>query len=247
MAKLDYKGELLKLESDIIKKTIRENKDAVELILANINSLYGLISVLHGPNDYIFPITTIERSKKFLVVFYSISAFQLSSSIFDLAFCGKYPEASVLMRSLIETVGFAEYYFINPPNPKLLTKNMANLPKRQIIFKYLEKHGHWPKGGPRSKFEEYNSAAHGDISSVSRHWAVATGEPQTTYIWLRKYNQMSFHELIRDMMVRLIAINQIFRDTFADQVEQNRDKSWFQYWELGHNRKMIKRIFPDLL
>ena len=64
MAKLNYKNELLKLESDIIEKTIRENKDVVELISANLNSLYGLISVLHGPNDYIFPVTTIERAQK---------------------------------------------------------------------------------------------------------------------------------------------------------------------------------------
>ena len=191
--------------------------------------------------------TSCEGSKKFLVVFYSISAFQFSSSIFDLALSRKYPEASTLMRSLVEKVGFAEYYFLNPPNPKLVTQNMSNLPKRQTVFKYLEQHGNWPKGGPRVKFEGYNSAAHGDIASVSRHWAMADGEPQTTYIRLRKYNQRSFHELMRDMMVRLIAIDQIFQNVFKDQVEQHKDKSWLEYQKLGHNRQLLKITFPDLL
>jgi hypothetical protein len=247
MTQLNYKNELIKLENDIVEKTLANDKDTVELIAANLNSLYGLISILHGSNSYIFPITTEARSQKFLIMLYSITAFQLSSSILDLSLSGKYPEASTLMRSLVETVGFAEYYFLNPPSPKLISGKISDLPKRQTVFKYLSKHGNLPKGGPKGKFEEYNDAAHSDIWSMSRHWPEAIGEPQTTYIWLRKYNGLSFHELMRDMIVRLIAINQIFKDVFQEQIDQNEDKSWFQYWQLGHDHETINRIFPDLV
>lgn len=246
MSKLNYKQDLTRKENSISAKTLEENKDIVELIVANINSLYGLLSVLNGSQENIFPINTDERSKRFLVMIYSMSSFHISSSISDHALSGRYPEAAILMRSFIESVGFAEYYYLNPPSHRLLTTDISKLPSRQIVFKYLKKYGKMPLGGPQKSYSRYNESAHADIKSVTTYWAEAKDEPKISLFWIRRYHYESFYKIMRDLLIPLIAIKQIFRETFKLEINKNEDKSWSQYWAIGHDRGRINRLFPEI-
>ena len=247
MEKLNFKIILTELQNSISKETLRCNNDIIQLLIANINSIYGLLSIFDGKIPEIFPIRSADRAQKFMILIHSFSAFQFSSSIFDLLLNGQYPEAAALTRSLIETVAFAEYDKSNPDIAHDSLLDTRNLPKRKTIFRFLAKNGNWPNGGPERAFERYNYAAHGNIAAVTSHWMKSSGTPQITEIWLRKYNPTSFFEISRDQMIPLLGIQEIFRKVFIKEDETINNFSWHNYWVLGHNRDLIMRLFPEII
>lgn len=246
MEKINFNKVLSDLHDSIGKQTLHNNYDTVELLLANLNSIYGMLLLFEGDAQIIFPIRSIERAQKFMVLIHTISAFQFGTSISDMLIKGQYPEADALTRSLIETVAFAEYYKMNPDVAFQIVGNPENLPSRKTVFRFLAENGIYPSGGPKKAFERYNSAAHGNITSAALHWMEGSGNPQVTNIWIRGYNSKSFYEIARDQVIPLLGIQQIFRDIFIDEENVSRETPWLKYWILGHNRELIMRIFPEI-
>ena len=246
MDNLNFKKELLDLQNSIADQTFAEHYEKIELVAANLNSLYGLLSTLNGSLPSVFPVKSKERAQKLMVIVYAINSFHFASTINDLLINGQYPEASALVRSLIESVAFAEYYFHKPDSAYMIVKDFNSLPKRNAIFRFLENHGNYPKGGPRQKFEYYNLPAHGSLDSTMSHWAHVDDEEKTTYIWIRRYNSESFRKISKDIFVPLLGIQELFRASIIDDSQSSNEESWKIYWELGHDRGKIGKAYPSL-
>jgi len=244
---LNYKVVLLDLQNSIANETVAENREAVELIAANLNSLYGLLITRDGAQSDVFPITSRGRAVKFMVIMHTIVAFQFGSTIFDHLINGQYAEAAALLRPLIETVAFTEYYSANPDIALASVKNVASLPTRSTVFRFLAKDGKWPQCGPKKAFERYNQATHAHIAYVMQHWAETNeGTPQISRFWLRKYNRDSFIRISRDIFIPLFGAQQIFRATFIDEASLTGEESWQPFWKVGHKRSVMSRLYPGL-
>jgi len=244
MESLNYKVVLTDLQNSIIKQTLQNDYEIIELLVAHLNTIYGLMSIYGGAVPEIFPVRSADRAQKFMVLVHTISAFQFGSSIMDMLISGQYPEADALTRSLIETVAFAEYYKNNPKIAYDSVNDVKNLPYRSTVFRFLAKSGKWPSNGPENAFKRHNVAAHGNITSVTSHWMKSSGIPQITEIWLRRYNSKSFYEIARDQIIPLLGIQQIFRDVFIENDEITKETPWLKYWIVGHDRKQIMKLFP---
>ena len=248
MEALNYKAELIQLENTITDRTLGENPEAVQLLAANLNTLYGMILSREGLQSDVFPITSPERAVRFKVSVYSMAAFQFSSSIVDNLLTGRYSEAAALIRSLVELVAFSEYFMLSPKVAYSAVRDISSLPTRTVVFRKLAKEGHWPVGGPKKAFERYNQSAHAHIAFVLQHSAVAEdGPPSVSRIWLRRFNQDSFHRLACDTLLPLFGMQEIFRLVFFDHSSQSHSEQWVPYWRVGHNRSVIARVFPSIV
>ena len=235
------------MQNSIADQTLDEHYEKIELIAANLNSLYGLLSTLNGSLPNIFPIKSKERAQKFMVIAYSINSFHFASTINDLLINGQYPEASALVRSLIESVAFAEYCFHKPDSAYMIVKDFNSLPKRKAIFRFLKNRGNYPKGGPRQKFEHYNLPTHGALDTTMSHWTHVDDDERTTQIWIRRYNSESFRKISRDIFVPLLGIQELFRALIIDDSQSTNEESWKNYWDLGHDREKTGRAYPSLV
>jgi hypothetical protein len=248
MKTLNYKVELIQLENTITERTHKENPEAVQLLAANLNTLYGMIHSREGLQPDVFPITSPERAVRFMVSVYSLAAFQFSSSIVDNLLTGRYSEAAALIRSLVELVAFCEYFMLSPKVAYSVVREISALPTRTVVFRKLVKEGRWPVGGPKKAFERYNQSAHAHIAFVLQHNAVAEdGPPSVSRIWLRRFNQGSFHRLASDTLLPLLGIQEIFRLVFYDHSSKFHSEQWAPYWRVGHDRSVIARVFPSML
>jgi len=244
---VNYNKELNELHEDIASKTLNNHRETMEVIATQLNSIYALLCTIESPMNDVLPVRDKERASKFLVILYSISAFHFGSTIFKLSINGQYPEAGALIRSLIESVSFAEYYHQKPNEAFKIASDVESLPKRKSVFKYLKYSGQYPKGGPRVSFEKYNPHAHGNIESVTSHWAYSEDKTSTSHIWLRRYNPESFKMITKDIFIPLLGIQEIFRKSYIDEDKYTHEDAWRITWEASHNREKINRVFPSIV
>lgn len=247
MLELNYKSDLRQLEDAIADKSYSEHTGELEILLANVNCLFGLLMTREGAQADIFPINAPQRAVKFLVSAYAMNIFNMISTIVDLLMIGKYTEAGSLIRSLIENVAYSEYYSQLPDVAMQIVSNIESLPSKTAVFRHLATHGRWPLGGPRRSYERHNMAAHGNIAYALSHIAEAYGTPQATHMYLRRYNGESFTRISRACLGPLFGIQQIFRDVFDLDNQSPSTVAWSRYWDIGHNRERIRELFPGTL
>ena len=244
---MNYKQDLTGLENQIAKRTLHDNPEAVQLLLANLNTVYGMMLAREGAQPDVFPVNSPERAVKFMVGVYGMGAFQFGSSIMDHMLNGRYPEASALLRSLIELVGFSEYFMLSPDIAYSSVREISALPSRTAVFRKLSKEGRWPVGGPKKSFERYNHPAHAHIAYLLQHTAEAEdGPPSVTRIWLRRFNQESFHRLARHTLMPLFGLEEVYLRVFFDKPPESETGEWTSYWRVGHDRSVIARVFPSM-
>jgi len=245
--KANYNKELNKLHDDIASQTLKNHLEAIEVIAAQLNSIYALLCTIEDPMHDVLPVKDKERASKYMVILYSISAFHFGSTIFKLSINGQYPEAGALVRSLIESVSFAEYYYQNSNEAFKIVSDIEGLPNRKTVFKFLKERGHYPQGGPRPSFEKYNPHAHGNIQAVTSHWTYSDDKTSTSHIWLRRYNAESFKMISKDIFIPLLGIQELFRKSYIDEDKYTHEDTWRINWEASHNKEKINRVFPSIV
>jgi len=246
MTELNYKKSLLEYEESITNQTLQEHIEVIQYLLASINSLYGLLCTLQNPLVDIFPVNSPDRASKSLIVIYSMSAFQFSSTILDLLIKGQYSEAGGLIRSLIESVAYAEYFSLLPDVALSVAKDGKSFPGISTVFKFLKNKGKWPAGGPIKAYQRYNPAAHAGLNYILPLWTESSGTPQVTKMWIRKYNSSAFLKIAKELVIPLLGIQDIFRRRLVDSGKPIGNEFWQGYWTVGHNVEKIERLFPDI-
>ena len=244
--KLNYSKELNDLHNDIAEKAINCHHYAIEVIAAQLNSLYGLLGTIENSMNDVLPVKNKECASRLLVILYSISAFHFGSTILKLSINGQYPEAGALVRSLVESVSFAEYYYQNHIEAYKIISDIESMPKRNTVFRFLMNKGCYPKGGPKYLFEKYNSSAHGNIETVVSHWVYVDEKTNASHIFLRRYNHDSFKMILKDVYIPLLGIQEVFRKAIIDEDKYSHEDAWRIYWEVSHNREKIKKAFPSI-
>ncbi len=245
--KLNYNKELNELHDGIATLTLKDHRETIEVIAAQLNSLYGLLDIIDSLINDVLPVKNKEQASKLLVILYSISAFHFGSTIIKLTINGQYSEAGALVRSLVESVSFAEYYYQNNNEAYKIVADIESMPKRKSVFRFLEDKGCYPKGGPKDLFEKYNPSAHGNIESVVSLWVYVDEKTNTSHIWLRRYNPESFQMITKDIYIPLLGIQEILRKSIIDESKYTHKDVWRIYWEVSHNRENINRVFPSIV
>ena len=237
--------DVMESEYAIFEQTFKEHEAKGRICSGLIALLYELLLRVDGDAlPEVYPVNTDQRAKRFLTLVYSSNAFLYSSSTLDLAFRGRYVEAEAILRSLIENVAFEEYFSKNLGECLSFFDSLKGIPNKKMIFRFLEKHGEFPKGGPEKVIARFHASAHANIHSRMKSWLLYDDANRIVGFRVHQYDSDAFVKISHHLIMPLLGTHQFFYEAFKDRLKDDEDLHY--KWNLGRPFKQIKMEFPDL-
>jgi hypothetical protein len=236
--------DIMESEYAIFEQTTKERESKVRICVGLIALLYEQLLILNGdPLPEVYPVNSGIRAQRWLVLVYSSSAFLYSNTTLDLAVRGHYLEAEGTLRSLLETVAFAEYFSLNTRECLSFFESGKGIPNSKKIFSYLNKHGQFPKGGPEKTIARFHSSAHSNIHSRMRSWLLRDGDKIIGFR-VHQFDAESINRITHHLVMPLLGCQQILYQAFRPKMEKSKEIQ--TKWNLGRPFHLIKQEFPDL-
>ena len=156
--------DIMESEYEIFAQTSNSHEKKVRICAGLVALLYEQLLVLEdNPLPETYPVDNDLRAQSWLILVYSSSAFLYANTTLDLALRGHYLEAEATLRSLLETIAFAEYFSMNLHECLSFFNSKKGMPDKKKIYKYLKNNGKYPKGGPEKIIARFHASAHSNI------------------------------------------------------------------------------------
>ncbi len=236
--------DVMESEYAIFEETLKKNEVKVRLCTGLTALLYEELALIEGELPEVFPASNDERVQRLLILFYFSSAFQYGLSSFDLAVRGHYVESESLMRSLLETVAFAEYFHLNKEECMAFFSSRKGAPNRKRVYRFLEQSGHFPRGGPEKVIARFHDSAHSNIISRIRTWAVRGEMEEFLGFTTHRYDSESLERVAYHLIMPLLGTQQFLYESFEDRLSASID--FGAMWDAARQMELIKQEFPDL-
>jgi len=241
----NLKPDLIESENSIFEHTIKTHEMKIRICTGLVALLYEQLLFFEGEKlDEIYPLTNDTRAKRWLILVYASSAFLYSSAIMDLATRGRYLESEALMRSLLETVAFAEYFYLNENECYPFFKSAKGIPKKRKVFKFLQENGRFPQGGPENVIVKFHASAHANINSRMKHWFLKDKNNKIIGFHVHKFDSESLIQILQNMIMPLLGIQQFLYNSFKNRMSESIDLK--AKWQIARNMKQIQNEFPNL-
>jgi len=237
--------DVMESEYAIFDQTGKEQHLKVRLCVGLVALLYEMLCVLEGdPLPEVYPVDDNERAQRWLVLVYSSSAFLYANTTLDLAVRGHYLEAESVLRSLLETVAFAEYYSKNGGQCLGFFSSRKGIPDTKKVFAFLRKYGQYPKGGPEKVIARFHASAHSNIHARMRSWLLTGQSGEPLGFRVHQYHAESFVRIAHHIIMPLLGCHQILFEGFQSKMAVSKEVQ--AKWNAGRPFKLIKQEFPDL-
>ncbi len=236
--------DVMESEYTIFEQTLEQYEKKVRLCTGLIALLYEELLLLEGNLPEVFPVNNDERAQRFLILFYSSSAFQYSSASFDLAARGRYIESESLMRSLLETVAFVEYFHLKKDECLAFFNSRKGAPDRRRVYKFLRVSGQFPQGGPEKVIARFHDSAHSNINSRIRTWAVKDDSGSFVGFITNRFDSDSLVRITHHLVMPLLGVQQFLYAAFEERLVGSEDLT--AKWNMTRQKDLIKQEFPDL-
>ncbi len=237
--------DMVKSEYAIFEQTTQVHERKVRLCSGLIALLYEQLQVLEEKTlNEVFPVNNDEQAQRFLILAYASSAFLYSSALLDLAVRGRYIESEALMRSLLETVAFAEYFINKQTECFAFFNSRKGIPNRKRVYKFLKENGQFPEGGPEKVIARFHDSAHANIHTRMRTWAIKDQDGKLLGFHTHKFDSDSIVRITHHLIMPLLGIQQFLYQAFEDRMLTSQDIA--VQWQMARPIKIIQKEFPDL-
>lgn len=207
--------------------------------------MYEQLLLLEGKNlPEVYPINTDQKAQRFLILTYASSSFLYSSALFDLASRGRYLESEALMRSLLETVAFAEYFSLNEKECLAFFNSRKGIPEHKKVYNFLKNHGKFPQGGPEKTIARFHSSAHANLFARMKSWIMKDEAGNIMGFHTHQFDSDSFVRIAHHLIMPLIAIQQFLYEAFEFHMSNN-DELTIK-WNSARRMELLLQEFPDL-
>ena len=237
--------DVMESEYAIFEQTGKDQERKVRLCVGLVALLYELLMVLDGdPLPEVYPVTTDDRAQRWLILFYCSSAFLYSNTGLDLALRGHYLEAEGVLRSLLETSAFAEYFSKNRDECLKFFSSGKGVPDRKRVFGYLKESGQFPKGGPEKVIARFHASAHSNLHARMRSWLLKDRDGRLVGFRIHQYDKESFLWVAHHLVMPLLGAHQFLYEAFRAKMAASREVQ--VKWNAGRPFELIRQEFPDL-
>lgn len=237
--------DIMESEYAIFEESAEKHERKIKLCVGLIALLYEQLLVLDNDTlPEVYPVKCNVRAQRWLALVYSSSAFLYSNTTLDLALRGHYLEAEGSLRSLLETVAFAEYFSIKQQECLSFFNSKKGMPDRKKVYNYLKNHGTYPKGGPEKIIAKFHSSAHANIHSRMRSWLLKDNQNNLVGFKVHQFDSDSLLRIAHHLIMPLIGCQQILYQAFIQKMESSKEVQ--MKWNLGRPFDLIKKEFPDL-
>jgi hypothetical protein len=237
--------DVMESEYTIFEYTAQEHDIKLRIGTGLIALLYEQLLLLEGNTLFeVYPVQDNERAQRFLILFYASSAFLYSSALFDLAARGRYLESEALMRPLLETVAFAEYFHLNKDRCLSFFDSGKGIPDQKKVYRFLKVHGHFPQGGPEKVIARFHASAHANIHARMKSWVMKDESGKIIGFHTHKFDSDSFVRIAHHIIMPLVGIQQLLYEAFDERMSQSLELA--AKWQLARPMDLIIKEFPDL-
>ena len=238
--------DMMESEYAIFEEACKAQEMKTRICTGMVALLYEQLLILEGSQlPEVYPISDNARARKFLTLVYASSAFLYSSAIMDLAARGRYLESECLMRSLLETVAFTEYFNLNEEECLSFFKSRKGIPNNKKVYEFLRNHGQFPQGGPEKVIARFHASAHANIFARMQSWIIRDSKGNFVGLHTHKFDSDSFVRVLHHLIMPLIGIQQFLYDAFESRMSTSIELT--AKWQLARNMDLIKKEFPDLM
>lgn len=236
---------VMESEYTVFEQTLQTHEKKAQLCTGLIALLYEQLLLTDEVElTEVFPVNTSKRAQRFLILAYSSSAMLYSSALFDLAARGRYLESEALLRSLIETAAFAEYFHFREDESWIFFNSRRGMPDKKRVYRFLEQNGQFPQGGPEKVIARFHESAHANIHARMRSWLIKDEAGNLIGFQTHKFDSDSFTRIAHHLIMPLVGIQQFLFEAFADRMSTSQEL--IAKWQLAHNVELILEEFPDL-
>lgn len=237
--------DIMESEYAIFEQASKGYERKVRICVGLIALLYEQLVVLDGdPLPEVYPVNSDIRAQRWIILVYSSSAFLYSNTTLDLALRGHYLEAEGTLRSLLETVAFAEYFSLNMNECLNFFNSKKGMPNSKKVYKYLKDNGMYPKGGPEKVIARFHASAHSNIHSRMRSWLLKDDDDKIIGFRIHQFDPDSIERITHHLVMPLLGCHQILYQAFQPKMEKSPEIQ--TKWNLGRPFDLIKQEFPDL-